>query len=731
MERYKVTGMSCAACQARVEKAVSGIPGISYCAVNLLTNSMTVENADPEEVIRAVRKAGYGACLICEEKSLMQQAKDLENSETPKLVKRLAASAVLTLVLMYVSMGHMMFGWPLPAALQNNFLLIGITEGVLALAVSIINRKFFINGFWGLAHGGPNMDTLVSLGSGVSFVYSVVILAVSTGQANNYSGNTEMPELYFESAAMILTLITVGKLLESVAKGRTTDAIKGLLKLAPQTATLIADGKEILVRTSEIKPGDRFIVRAGDRIPVDGFVVSGSMKIDESALTGESALADKADKARVFTATDVFEGEAVCEAVKVGSDTILSGIIETVKAASESKAPIARIADRVSSVFVPVVIGIAVVTFIVWMITGADVSEAVARAVSVLVISCPCALGLATPVAVMVGSGVGSKHGILFKTAEALEMAGRPKIVVLDKTGTITTGKAGADAVKEDSRDGVEQLKRLGLSVVMLSGDKKTRAEKIAAEVGINNVVSEILPNGKGEAVALLKEAGKVIMVGDGINDAPALKAADIGIAIGAGKDIAIDAADIVVMNSRITDVAAAIRLSRRTLLNIKENLFWAFIYNIICIPLAAGVYTGLLGWTLPPMAGALAMALSSFCVCMNALRLNLYNPYKPGKKNNKQMTSGEIDSTIRQILEKRTRGIGPVEEEYMEKTLKIEGMMCPHCSGRVQAALEQLDGVEKAEVSHESGLAQIRMTKAVDDALLVKAVEDAGYKVV
>ena len=756
--------MSCAACQARVEKAVKEMPGITFCAVNLLTNSMLVEgSAKTDEIIKTVEHAGYGA-EPSDEKGISEES--LENKETPRLVKRLVASAVLTLLLMYISMGHFMWGFPMPSGLDdatdaNAVFLCGVIEGILSLAVIIINRKFFINGARGLIKRAPNMDTLVSLGSGISFIYSVVLLLAQGAKA-----------LYFESAAMILTLITVGKLLESISKGRTTDAIKGLIKLIPKTAIRVEGGVRTEVSVQEIQVGDKFLVDAGMSVPVDGMILEGSCRMDESALTGESEAVEKRAGDHVSAATINIDGEVTCTATKVGTDTTLAQIIKTVENANAGKAPIARIADKVAGVFVPVVIGLACITFIVWMIAGGDsesvresgvglLSYALMRGISVLVISCPCALGLATPVAIMVGSGVGSKHGILFKTAAALENAGKANVAVLDKTGTITTGEVGADKLKPDSKEGVAELKRLGISVVMLSGDKRERAAKIAAEAGIKYVVAGVLPNGKGDVIKKLKKpfagegellkplpermlaAGRtnnVIMVGDGINDAPALKVSDLGFAIGAGKDIAIDAADVVLMNSSVKDVAAAIRLSRRTVLNIKENLFWAFIYNIICIPLAAGVYNELLHISLSPMVGALAMALSSFCVCMNALRLNLYDPTGEGKRGgadgpdleeaidriNEGIEINAVDDeNVNNIFDKKT-----AKEGDMRKVIKIEGMMCTHCSGRVKDALEKLAKVEAAEVSHETGEAVLSLKCEISDEILIKCVEDAGYKV-
>ncbi len=729
--KYNVTGMSCAACQARVEKAVSKVAGVESVAVNLLTNSMTVEgSADRESVIGAVVAAGYGASAVEEADAYSANAREaFEDKETPKLVKRLIFSGILLLVLMYVSMGHHMWGWPVPAFMEGNMLAGGIVQAVLAAGAMFINRRFFINGIRGVFHGGPNMDTLVALGSGISFIYSLVCLIGSVVK----NGPFAHVDLYFESAAMIVTLITVGKLLESISKGRTSDAIRSLMELAPENAKLIIDRaseewKE--VPAGDIKVGDVFIVEAGDRIPVDGIVISGNARIDESALTGESEPIDKETGSEVSTATDVFAGKVICRATGIGQDTTLSRIIKMVSDAQMAKAPIARIADKVAGVFVPVVIGIAAVTALIWAFAGKDAAFVLNRAISVLVISCPCALGLATPVAIMVGSGLGSRHGILFKTATSLEKAGKGEIIVLDKTGTITTGEVGSDTVKPDSARGIDELKNLGLQIVMLSGDKPERAQKIASEVGIKNVVAGVLPGGKGDIVKALQSKGSVLMVGDGINDAPALKTADTGMAIGAGKDIAIDAADVVLMNSRITDVAAAIRLSRRTVLNIKENLFWAFIYNIICIPLAAGLYTALFDWApMNPMIGAACMACSSFCVVMNALRLNLFDPYKEGRKCCGRISEEDIQKLTDELnlkIEKTPQIQGGFT--YMEKTIKIEGMMCPHCSGRVKEALEKLDGVAEAIVSHETGTAVVKFAVPTDEELQ-KTVEDAGYK--
>ena len=824
-QRFNITGMSCAACQARVFKAVSSLDGVRECSVNLLTNSMVVKgNESAESIIKAVSDAGYGASEISEDEEdfLAENLKKLNDSETKKLLKRLIFSAVFTLILMYISMGHMMLGLPLPDFMEDDTFISGTIQGILSLIVLLINRKFFVNGFKGLMHKAANMDTLVALGSGVSFIYSVVILVSAWIRCD------KMPDLYFESAAMILTLITVGKLLESVSKGRTTSAIRGLMELAPKMAVTIklpcadcsseAAGKEMFedrdreaagkktsdgidcglipeeilkserihIPAKDLKVGDIFVVEPGMSIPADGEVLYGESMMDESALTGESELVKRGQGSFVMTAAinaASSDGTIICKALKVGKDTTLSQIIKMVDEANMSKAPIARIADKAAAVFVPVVMAAALLTWAVWMIVGGSApvvalsgqnlfTYAIMRAISVLVISCPCALGLATPVAIMVGSGVGSKAGILFKTAAALEETGKGQIVVLDKTGTITTGEAGSDKIKEDSREGVDELYELGLNVVMLSGDKKERASLIAEQVGIKYVCAGVLPDGKGKVINALKQpwtidaagdgllktfpqkamerasAFNVLMVGDGINDAPALKAADTGLAIGAGKDIAVDAADVVIMNNSVRDVAAAVRLSRRTVLIIKENLFWAFIYNIICIPLAAGVYTGLFGWSMNPMIGAAAMALSSFCVVMNALRLNLFDPYKNGsskkmkdvseKQGDQQCTDEcgsrkksrcklqDISEIVEKICEENNK-----KEFAMEKVIKIEGMMCPHCSGRVKDALMQLDGVADAAVSHETGEAILSVETALSNEILAKAVTDAGYKVI
>lgn len=830
MKQYQVTGMSCAACSARVEKAVSKVPGVTACSVSLLTNSMGVEGTAGEQaVIAAVEAAGYGASVKGAPAAAAPAADDpLADHETPALKRRLYSSLVFLVALMYLSMGHMMWGWPAPAFLAENHVAMGLVQLLLTAIIMVINQRFFISGFKSLWHRSPNMDTLVALGSTASFVYSVYALFAMTGaQARGDAAQVMgwMHEFYFESAAMILTLITVGKMLEARSKGRTTDALKGLMKLAPQTATLLVEGQERTVPIGDVKQGDLFVVRPGENIPVDGVVLEGHSAVNESALTGESIPVDKAEGDAVSAATVNQSGFLRCQATRVGEDTTLSQIIRMVSDAAATKAPIAKVADRVSGVFVPVVIAIALIATAVWLATGADFGYALARGISVLVISCPCALGLATPVAIMVGNGKGAKNGILFKTAVSLEEAGKVRVVALDKTGTITTGQprvtdvlpapgvtdeqliaaayaleqksehplahavveraqnlglkaqevsdfaalpgngltamldgealsggslafisgrtevsgdmraqadhlsgegktpllfsrggrllgmiAVADAIKPESPQAVRELQNMGIRVVMLTGDNQRTAEAIGRQAGVDQVIAGVLPDGKESVIRSLQLQGKVAMVGDGINDAPALTRADIGIAIGAGTDVAIDAADVVLMNSHLTDVPAAIRLSRATLRNIHENLFWAFIYNIIGIPLAAGVFIPLLGWQLNPMFGAAAMSLSSFCVVSNALRLNLFDPHSARK-----------DHKIKFAKEPKT----------MQKTLKIEGMMCTHCSGRVKKALEELPGVVSAEVSHESGTAVVTMSAPVDDATLKKAVEDQGYQVV
>ena len=824
--------MSCAACSARVEKAVSKVPGVTSCSVSLLTNSMGVEGtASPESIIAAVEEAGYGASQkgTAAEKTVSAGEDALADHETPALLRRLVASLVFLAVLMYISMGHMMWNWPLPAALADNHVAMGLIQLLLTAAVMVINQRFFISGFKSLIHRAPNMDTLVALGAGAAFVYSTYALFAMTDAQLHGDMNavmTYMHEFYFESAAMILTLITVGKMLEARSKGKTTDALKGLMKLAPKTATIVKNGAEQTVAIEQVKKGDVFVVRPGENIPVDGVILEGSSAVNEAALTGESIPVDKKEGDAVSAATVNQSGFIRCEATRVGEDTTLSQIIRMVSDAAATKAPIAKVADKVSGVFVPVVIAIAAVTILVWLLLGDSMGSALARGISVLVISCPCALGLATPVAIMVGNGVGAKHGILFKTAESLETTGRTQIVVLDKTGTITSGEpavtdilpaagvqesfllqtayalehksehplakailrkaqadglsaadvsdfralpgnglsavldgkklyggnlrfirdnaevpqemeeaagqlaeegktplffaedgrfigiiAVADMIKEDSPQAVKELQNMGIHVVMLTGDNERTAQAVGRQAGVDEVIAGVLPEGKESVIRRFKEKGKVAMVGDGINDAPALTRADVGIAIGAGTDIAIDAADVVLMKSRLLDVPAAIRLSRATLRNIHENLFWAFIYNVIGIPLAAGVWIPLFGWRLNPMFGAAAMSLSSFCVVTNALRLNLFH-----------IRSTKRDKKIK-IKHKK-------EKATMEKTMKIDGMMCAHCEARVKKALEAFDEVEEAVVSHETGTAVLKLKADVSDAALKKAVEDEGYTV-
>ncbi len=837
--------MSCAACSARVEKAVSKVPGVTSCSVSLLTNSMGVEGtASPSDIIAAVEAAGYGASEkghhAAEQAggsgvSIAEAEDSLKDRETPKMKRRLIASICFWVPLMYISMGHMMWNWPLPSVLADNHMAIGLVELLLTTAVMVINQKFFVNGFKGLIHGGPNMDTLVALGASASYVYSLYALfamSAALTQGDAAGAMSYMHEFYFESAATILTLITVGKLLEAISKGRTTDALKGLMKLAPKTATVIRNGSEEVVSIEQVRKGDIFVVKPGENIPVDGIVLEGTSAVNESALTGESIPVDKNAGDAVSAATLNQSGYLRCEASRVGEDTTLSQIIQMVSDAAATKAPIAKVADRVSGVFVPAVIAIAIVTLIVWLLAGQTVGFALARAISVLVISCPCALGLATPVAIMVGNGMGAKNGIMFKTAVSLEEAGKTQIVALDKTGTITSGEpkvtdmipadgvteqellsyayalekksehplaravivkaeengqkdslkqleaeefqavpgnglsgkiggslicggnlkfisqnteiseatsqtagrlaeegktplffsrdgrlmgiiAVADVIKEDSPKAIRELQNMGIRVVMLTGDNERTAKAIGAQAGVDEVIAGVLPDGKESVIRSLKKKGKVAMVGDGINDAPALTRADMGIAIGAGTDIAIDAADVVLMKSRLTDVPAAIRLSRATLRNIHENLFWAFFYNAIGIPLAAGVWIPLFGWQLNPMFGAAAMSLSSFCVVSNALRLNWFKMYDSSKD--------------RKIKTKKQNK----EETTMTKTIKIEGMMCGHCEATVKKALEALDQVDAAEVSHEAGTAVVTLNSDVSDDVLKKTVEDKDYKVV
>ena len=886
MKQYTVTGMSCAACSSRVEKAVSKVPGVTACSVSLLTNSMGVEgDVPPETVIHAVEDAGYGASLkgqgtAAQAQSASEAEDALKDRETPVLKHRLIASLGFLAVLMYMSMGHMMWGWPLPHFMDGNHVAMGLLQLLLAGIIMVINQKFFISGFKGLLHRAPNMDTLVALGSGASFIYSTYALFAMTDaqlKGNDAAVMSYMHEFYFESAAMILALITVGKMLEARSKGKTTDALKGLMKLAPKTAVIIRDGVETKVPIEEVKKGDVFVVRPGENIPVDGVVLEGTSAVNEAALTGESIPVDKAQGDPVSAATVNQSGYLRCEATRVGEDTSLSQIIRMVSDAAATKAPIAKIADRVSGVFVPAVITIAVVTTIVWLLAGQTFGFALARGISVLVISCPCALGLATPVAIMVGNGMGAKNGILFKTAVSLEETGKMDIVALDKTGTITSGEprvtdfipsggvtekelvslalslekksehplakavllyakeqqidapeaadfqalpgnglsgtldgaslaggsfsyisghttvsaqeqasferlasegktplgfmkygrvagmiAVADVIKEDSPQAVKELQNMGIRVVMLTGDNERTARAIGAQAGVDEVIAGVLPDGKESVIRSLKEQGKVAMVGDGINDAPALTRADIGIAIGAGTDIAIDAADVVLMKSRLSDVPAAIRLSRATLRNIHENLFWAFFYNVVGIPLAAGLWYPIFGWKLNPMFGAAAMSLSSFCVVTNALRLNLFKMHDASKDHpmrkraekaaSKGGEKAENAGAVRMGAED-TRSIGQtangnetvskemqksenqknninMEGITMTKTMNIEGMMCGHCEARVKKALEALAGVESAEVSHEKGTAVVNMSADVADDTLKEAVEAQDYKV-
>lgn len=871
MEQYNVTGMSCAACQARVEKAVNAVPGVESCAVSLLTNSMGVEgSASSEEIIKAIEAAGYGASLKSAAKAATSDNYEdsLKDTETPILKKRLIASAILLIPLMYVSMGHMLWNWPLRPFLDGNHVAMGLYELLIAGFVMVINQKFFISGFKGLIHRSPNMDTLVALGATASYAYSVYALFAMSGVV--MVGDTDrvmyyMDQFYFESAATILTLITVGKTLEARSKGKTTDALKSLMKLAPKTAVILEGNIEKIVSIDEVKVGDRFVVRPGDSIPVDGIVKEGESAVNESALTGESVPVEKQPGDKVSAATINTSGYMVCEAARVGEDTTLAGIIRMVSDAAATKAPIAKIADRVSGVFVPVVIGIAAVTFIVWLLVGQTFGYAMARAVSVLVISCPCALGLATPVAIMVGNGVGAKNGILFKTAAVQELTGKTQIVALDKTGTITTGimrvtdvipvsgvsekelltaayalesksehpiskaiidhakendielqettefeilpgnglkaKLGAetvaggnakyiteiteshdvltectvridkikdvaectkavsvctdelsaqgktpvlftkdnkligiiavaDTIKDDTPQAVSELRKMGIHVVMLTGDNEITAKAIAEQAGVDEVVAGVLPDGKEAVIRKLMEHGKVAMVGDGINDAPALTRADVGIAIGAGTDIAIDAADVVLMKSSIRDVAAAIRISGATLRNIHENLFWAFFYNVIGIPLAAGCYVAAFGWTLNPMFGAAAMGLSSFCVVSNALRLNWIKAHDGSKD---KVIRNPIDHKIIRSIDEQTDNNTNMntqkEKENKEMKIKVNGMMCAHCEAHVKKALEAIDGIESAVASHEENLVTITNSKDVEEALIKAAVTDAGYE--
>lgn len=835
MQQYNVTGMSCAACSARVEKAVNAVAGVSSCSVSLLTNSMGVEGGDPSEIIKAVTAAGYGASLKGAGAEKSPGEEELADTETPKMKRRLFWSLGFLAVLMYISMGGMMWGWWLPPFLADDHVAMALAQLLLTGIIMVINQKFFVSGFKGIIHKAPNMDTLVALGAAAAFGYSVYAMFVMSGAqaaGDHETVMTYMHELYFESAGMILTLITLGKLLEAHSKGRTTSALKSLMKLAPKTAVLVTDNGEITVPVEQVKIGDIFAVKVGESIPVDGVIIEGETAINESALTGESIPVDKIAGDEVSAATINQSGYIRCKASRVGEDTSLSQIIKMVSDAAATKAPIAKIADKVSGVFVPAVIAIALVTIAVWLLTGNGVGYALERGISVLVISCPCALGLATPVAIMVGNGIGAKNGILFKTAVSLEETGKTEIVVLDKTGTITSGEptvydvipvgvseeellksafsieqrsehplakaiisygrsfnfeiqepssfqvlrgsgisatlngrqyiagnlrlcetycdisremrqtaerlsdegktplffcrdqlligiiAVADAVKEDSPEAIAQLKNMGIRTVMLTGDNKRTAEAVGRTAGVDEVIAGVLPGGKEDVIRELKKRGKTAMVGDGINDAPALTRADIGIAIGAGSDIALDAADVVLMKSRLSDVPAAIRLSRSTLLNIKENLFWAFIYNVIGIPLAAGVWIPLFGWRLNPMFGAAAMSLSSFCVVTNALRLNFTNIYSTKHDH-------------RRKAKKSGKPLDNKEDITMEVTMKIEGMMCGHCEAAVKKALEELPTVESAEVSHEKGTAVVKLNAETDFAVLKKAVEDKDYKVI
>ena len=852
MQQFIVTGMSCAACSARVEKAVSKVEGVTSCSVSLLTNSMGVEGtAADQAIIQAVEAAGYGASVKGEAaehsgaSSMAAEEEMLKDHDTPVLKRRLLASLGFLIVLMYFSMGHMMWGWPLPAFFENNHIAMGLVQLLLTGIVMVINQKFFISGFTSLAHRAPNMDTLVALGSTAAFGYSTYALFAMTDA--QVKGDMEMVmhymhEFYFESAAMILTLITVGKMLEARSKGKTTDALKGLMKLASKTAVVERNGQEITVPIEQVKKGDIFLVRPGENVPVDGVILEGTSALNEAALTGESIPVDKKPGDVVSAATLNQSGFIRCEATRVGEDTTLSQIIQMVSDAAATKAPIAKIADKVSGVFVPAVITIAVITMIVWLLAGESVGFALARGISVLVISCPCALGLATPVAIMVGNGMGAKNGILFKTAVSLEETGKVQIVALDKTGTITNGEpvvtdmvpaegvteesllalaaslekrsehplakailkyvgeqhltvedvsefealpgngltavrngvklaggnyafirtqtevsedllkqsealaeqgktpmffsengrlagiiAVADTMKKDSRQAVSELRNMGIRVVVLTGDNERTARAIGVQAGVDDVIAGVLPDGKESVIRKLQQYGKVAMVGDGINDAPALTRADMGIAIGAGTDVAIDAADVVLMKSRLSDVAAAVRLSRATLKNIHENLFWAFFYNVIGIPLAAGVWIPIFGWTLNPMFGAAAMSLSSFCVVTNALRLNLFNMHDA--KKDKKLKNPAI---IKELVDNNKTNHNQENKEIgtMKKTMKIEGMMCGHCEATVKKALEGLDGVTSAEVSHEAGTAVVELSADVADDVLKKTVEDKDYKV-
>ena len=856
MEQYTVTGMSCAACSSRVEKAVSKVSGVTSCSVSLLTNSMGVEGtASQSEIIAAVEAAGYGASVkgadAGAKKGAAMDEDALKDRETPIMKRRLIASLCFLIPLMYISMGHMMWNWPLPGFLNNNHVGMGLAQLLFTVIIMVINQRFFISGFTSLIHRAPNMDTLVAMGATAAFSYSTYALfamTVAQTAGNNKLVMSYMHEFYFESAAMILTLITLGKTLEAYSKGKTTDALKSLMKLAPKTATILRDGKEQEVSIDQVRRGDQFVVRPGENIPVDGIVLEGNSAVDEAALTGESIPVDKAEGDKVSAATMNQSGFLRCEATRVGEDTTLSQIIQMVSDAAATKAPIAKVADKVSGVFVPAVISIAVVTMIVWLLVGESVGFALARGISVLVISCPCALGLATPVAIMVGNGMGAKNGIMFKTAVSLEETGKTEIVALDKTGTITSGEpkvtdllpadgmtehellffanalekksehplarailakaeengkaeqkseitqfqavpgnglsgklgedwlyggnfkfisdkmkisasikeqaerlaqqgktplffgrneqflgmiAVADVIKEDSPQAVKELQNMGIHVVMLTGDNERTAKAIGEQAGVDEVIAGVLPEGKEQVIRKLKEKGKVAMVGDGINDAPALTRADMGIAIGAGTDIAIDAADVVLMKSRLSDVPAAIRMSRATLRNIHENLFWAFFYNAIGIPLAAGIWIPVFGWKLNPMFGAAAMSLSSFCVVTNALRLNLFKMYDASKDRKRKMKKVETaENTVSDIVLADKNESENKEETKMTKTMKIEGMMCGHCEAAVKKALEALEQVDTAEVSHEAGTAVVTLNSEISNEVLKKTVEDKDYTV-
>ena len=851
MDKFSVTGMSCAACSAHVEKAVAKVPGVTSVTVSLLTNSMNVEGtAAPSDIIQAVTQAGYGASLQGGEQNTSAPAFDeeaLKDHETPKLRKRLIASVVILIPLMYVSMGHMMWNWPLPSFMAGNHVAMGLYQMLLTILVMIINQKFFISGFTSLLHKSPNMDTLVALGSGASFAYSTYALFAMTGAQMRMDMDAVMQymdEFYFESAAMILTLITVGKMLEAYSKGKTTNALKSLMQLAPKKATILRDGEEVSVPVEQVQIGDVFVVRPGESVSVDGVIIEGNSALNESALTGESIPVDKAEGDSVSAATLNQSGFLKCRATRVGNDTTLSQIIQMVSDAAATKAPIAKVADKVSGVFVPAVISIAIVTIIVWLLVGQDFGFALARGISVLVISCPCALGLATPVAIMVGNGVGAKNGVLFKTAVSLEETGKVDIVALDKTGTITQGEpkvtdmipgegitkdtlmqtalalelksehplakaivaygeeqqitvsavddfqampgnglsgivsgarvfggnlkfisgkttvseqmqrqaqelakqgktplffateeklfgiiAVADVIKEDSPQAISQLQNMGIEVVMLTGDNERTAEAIGAQAGVDQVIAGVLPDGKERVIRELQQRGKVAMVGDGINDAPALTRADMGIAIGAGADVALDAADVVLVKSSLSDVPAAIRLSRAVLRNIHENLFWAFIYNVIGIPIAAGVWYHWFGLKLNPMFGAAAMSLSSFCVVTNALRLNFVKVYSTKRDKNKNHKKNQNQQDVQIVVDTDVMA-EKQEENDMEKVIEIKGMMCGHCEAHVKKALEALEGVASAEASHEKGTAVVQLSGSVDDAALKKAVEEEGYEV-